>query len=59
MQRITNYIFLLIAVLVSSAGLAGCELIGDILKVGFWAGVIFVVVIVLIIGWIMKKLRGR
>lgn len=59
MQRITNYIFLLLAVLISSAGLAGCELVGDILKIGFWSGIIFVVLIVLLIGWIMKKLRGR
>jgi hypothetical protein len=39
--------------------MAGCELIGDILKIGFWAGAIFIILIVLIIGWIMRKLKGR
>ena len=46
-------------VLTLSVGFAGCELIGDILKVGFWVGIIFVAIVVLLIGWIMRKLRGR
>jgi hypothetical protein len=40
-------------------GFAGCEIIGDILKVGFWAGAIFVILIVALIFWLMKKMRGR
>jgi uncharacterized membrane protein YkvI len=46
-------------VLLLPLAFAGCELIGDILKVGFWAGAIFIILIVLIIGWLMKKMKGR
>ena len=38
--------------------LAGCELIGDIFKAGVWVGVIFVVLIVGIVGFIASKLRA-
>jgi hypothetical protein len=38
---------------------AGCELIGDILKVGFWAGILFVVLIVVVIGAIVRMFKRR
>jgi len=38
--------------------LAGCELIGDIFKAGVWVGVIFVVLIVALVGFIASKLRA-
>ena len=49
---------LAIAVVIMSIGLGGCELIGDVLKVGIWMGVIVVVVIVALIAWLWRKLRG-
>jgi hypothetical protein len=58
MQRAKQLLPLLLALLMPLA-FAGCEIIGDILKVGFWAGAVFIILIVLIIGWLMKKMRGR
>jgi hypothetical protein len=58
MHRAKQRILILIALMMPLA-FAGCELIGDILKVGFWAGAIFIILIVAIIMWIMKKMKGR
>ena len=38
--------------------LAGCELIGDIFQAGVWVGVIFVVLIVGVVGFIASKMRA-
>ena len=38
---------------------AGCELIGDIFQAGFVVGIIIVLVIVAVIGWILSRFRGR
>jgi hypothetical protein len=38
---------------------AGCELIGDIFEAGFVIGVVIVLVIVAVIGWIISRFRGR
>jgi hypothetical protein len=44
---------------VISFTMAGCELIGDIFQAGFVVGIIIVLLIVGIIGWIMSRFRGR
>lgn len=50
----------LIALLVLlSVTASGCELIGDIIKLGIWVGVILVVVVVGLLYWIFSKLRNR
>jgi uncharacterized membrane protein YkvI len=38
--------------------LAGCELVGDIFKAGMWVGVVFVVLIVGLVGFIASKMRA-
>ncbi|MBR9988279.1 MAG: hypothetical protein KFH98_00920 [Gemmatimonadetes bacterium] len=38
---------------------AGCELIGDIFQAGFVVGIIIVLLIVGIVGWILSRFRGR
>lgn len=45
--------------LVLSFFTAGCELIGDIFQAGFVVGIIIVLVIVAVIGWIISRFRGR
>jgi hypothetical protein len=47
---------LLLAV-VASLMLAGCELIGNIFEAGVWAGVILVVVVVALVGFVLSKFR--
>jgi uncharacterized membrane protein YkvI len=59
MNATLRYYLLTLVLLFVATGLAGCELIGDILRIGFWAGAIFVILVVLLIGWILRKLRGR
>ena len=50
---------LIVALLVTaSMTLAGCEAIGDIFKAGMWVGVLFVVIIIAIVGFIAAKIRG-
>ena len=46
----------LIALMAFLLTFSGCEVVGDILEVGIWMGIIIVVVIVLIVVWILKKL---
>lgn len=58
MQMASNsriFLPLILAVLL----LSGCELIGDLLKLGFWTGVIVVVLVIGVIWAIMRGLRGR
>ena len=38
--------------------LAGCELVGDIFKAGVWVGVVFVVLIVGLVGFIASRMRA-
>lgn len=53
MQRTT----IALLVLIASLSLAGCELVMDIAKVGFWAGVIVVLLIVIVIWAIVRMIR--
>ena len=47
---------LLFATLASFA-LTGCELIGNIFEAGVWVGVILVILIVVVVGWLLAKFR--
>lgn len=38
--------------------LSGCEAIGDIFKAGLWVGVIIVVLIIALVLWLIRKMRG-
>ena len=37
--------------------LSGCELIGDVFKVGMWVGIIAVVAVLVLIGFVISKFR--
>ncbi len=39
-------------------GLSGCDLVGDIFEAGAWVGIIIVVLVIVLIGWIIRKMRG-
>ena len=36
----------------------GCQVVGDIFQAGMWVGVIGVVLVVAIIGFLVSKMRG-
>ena len=51
--------YLLIALLVlASVALPGCEVIGGIFKAGVWVGVLGVVFVLAVVGFIAMKVRG-
>ncbi|MFD2246474.1 hypothetical protein [Pontibacter ruber] len=55
MKNIRTYfsiLFVLLAVTLSS-----CEFIGDIFEAGMWTALIIIVLIVLLVGWLFRKLR--
>jgi hypothetical protein len=51
-------LFGIVLLLVVAMSVTGCEAIGTIFKTGVWAGVIMVVLIVAIVGFIAAKVRG-
>lgn len=48
----------ILLVLLLTLPIVGCELIGDLLQVGFWALIILIGVMVLI-GWALKRAFSR
>jgi len=48
---------LLTLVLLSALLLGGCEVVGGIFKAGMWVGMIAVVLVVLVVGFLIAKLR--
>lgn len=49
----------LLALFLLTAGLYGCDLIGDVLEFGFWTIVILIAIVVGIIWLIRGAIRGR
>ena len=46
-----------LVVVLLAVGAAGCELIGDIFQAGFVVGVIAVVLVIGLVGWLIAKMR--
>lgn len=46
----------LLLALVATLSLAGCEMIGNIFQAGMWVGVILVVAVIALAGWIIAKI---
>jgi hypothetical protein len=57
MNDLNRFSILVILGVVSSFSFAGCEAIGDIFKAGIWVGVIVVVGIVAVIGFVMMLFK--
>ena len=47
----------LLPILLLAAAASGCDIVGGIFKAGLWVGAIIVVLIVVLIFWIVGKLR--
>ena len=56
-QWLSRYVLIVLLVLVSLTS-AGCEVIGDIFKAGVWVGMLMVVVVIALIGFVAAKIRG-
>ncbi len=54
-----NNLTFLILLVSSAMFLTSCDAIMGIFEAGFWAAIIAVVVIVLIIGFLIRMIRGR
>jgi hypothetical protein len=52
-----NALWLALLVVLTTT-LAGCEAIGAIFKTGVWAGVIMVVLVLLVVGVLVAKIRS-
>ena len=48
----------LLLVLVATLSLAACEAIGDIFQAGVAVGVIMVIAVIAVIGFVIAKIRG-
>lgn len=54
-----NYrLFLPLCLILLTFSLSGCELAGDIFKAGIWTALIGVVIVVLLVGFIIRRMRG-
>ena len=48
----------ILLVFAAAVTLAGCSVIGGLIKGAFWLGVIVVIIVIAIIWWLVSKLRG-
>ena len=56
-QWLSRYALIVLLVLVPLTS-AGCEVIGGIFKAGVWVGVLMVVVLIALVGFVAAKIRG-
>jgi len=47
----------IVALVLAGITTAGCEVIGNIFQAGMWVGVILVVLVIAVVGFIVGKLR--
>ncbi|UOQ53777.1 hypothetical protein [Hymenobacter cellulosivorans] len=52
-----RFYFLPVFLILLTFSLSGCELVGDIFKAGMWTGLIGVVLVVLLVLFILRKVR--
>jgi len=57
MERLSRYWMIALLVL-ASVTVAGCEAIAGIFKAGVWTGVVMVVILIAIIGFVATRIRG-
>lgn len=50
--------FRLAAALALAVGLGACDFVGDVLEFGFWVAVILIAVVVALVFWVVRRMRG-
>jgi hypothetical protein len=58
MQKNSPVAFQILLIVLLALSSSGCEAIGAIFKAGVWVGVIVVVLIIALVGFIAAKMRG-
>ena len=56
-ERLSRYLVIALVVLAAVSS-AGCEAIAGIFKAGVWTGVVMVVVLIALVGFVAAKVRG-
>lgn len=51
-------VFLSMVLILLTFTMSSCEVIGDIFQAGMWTAVIIIAVVILLIMWLIRKLRG-
>jgi hypothetical protein len=57
MERLSRYLPIVLLVL-AALPLSGCEAIVGIFKAGVWTGVVMIVVLIAIVGFVATRIRG-
>lgn len=57
-KRIMNKLHIILILVLFSTVTMGCEFIGDIFKAGVWVGIIVVIAIIAVIGFLIKLFKG-
>lgn len=56
-ERLSRY-WVLVLLVLASVSVSGCEAIAGIFKAGVWTGVVMVVILIAIVGFIATRIRG-
>jgi hypothetical protein len=56
-QWLSRYLMIVLLVL-AAVSMTGCEAIAGIFKAGVWTGVVMVVILIALIGFVATKVRG-
>jgi predicted lysophospholipase L1 biosynthesis ABC-type transport system permease subunit len=56
MKNIKVYLSMVLVLLMFT--MSSCEVIGDIFQAGMWTAVIIIAIVILLIMWLIRKLRG-
>ena len=57
MERLSRY-WMLVLLVLASVSVSGCEAIAGIFKAGVWTGIVMVVILIAIVGFVAAKVRG-
>ena len=57
MQRLSRY-WMLVVLVLAAVTVSGCAAIAGIFKAGVWTGVVMIVILIGIIGFVATRIRG-
>ena len=56
-ERLSRY-WMLVLLIVAAMSVSGCAAIAGIFKAGMWTGVVMVVILIAVVGFIATRIRG-